>query len=110
VIRRLRVEFADSAKDDIYNITEHIALAAGSYRVAAKFVARIEARCERIANFPRSGRPRDDLVVGLRTVPFERTALIAYVIEANVVRIINIFYGGRDFEAFLRDGDAELEN
>lgn len=105
MIRRLRVEFADSAKDDIYNITEHIALATGSYRTAAKFVVRIEARCDRIANAPRAGRRRDDLVPGLRTVPFEHSAVIAYIVENDAVRIINIFYGGRDFETLLR-GDA----
>lgn len=110
MINRLPVEFADSARDDIYDITEYVALAAGSYRTAAKFVARIEAKCQRIGNAPRAGRPRNDLLPGLRTVPFERSAVIAYIVEHDRVRIVNVFYGGRDFETILRDGDTELEH
>jgi len=110
VIRRFRVEFADSAKSDIYDITEYVALAAGSYRTAARFVERIEDRCRRIGDAPHIGRTRDDLVFGLRTLPFEHSATIAYVIEKDLVRITNIFYGGRDFEALLRDGDAETSD
>ena len=94
MISRLPVEFADSAKDDIYNITEYIALAAGSYRTAAKYVGRIEVKCQRIGDAPRAGRPRNDLLPGLRTVPFERSAVIAYVIEQDMIRIINVFTAG----------------
>ena len=55
------------------------------------------------------GRPRDDLKVGLRTVPFERKAVIAYRVEADCVRISSIFYGGGDFEALYR-GHSERED
>jgi toxin ParE1/3/4 len=52
-------------------------------------------------------RPRDDLAPGLRTVPFERSAVIAYIVEGGAVQITNIFYGGRDYEAlyppFIKD-------
>jgi toxin ParE1/3/4 len=46
---------------------------------------------------------------GLRTIPFERSAVIAYLIEDNKIRITNVFYGGRDFEAFLREAENQLE-
>jgi toxin ParE1/3/4 len=48
------------------------------------------------------GRPRDDLSPGLRTTPFERSVVIAYVVEGGAVQITNIFYGGRDYEALYR--------
>jgi toxin ParE1/3/4 len=39
-------------------------------------------------------------------VSFERRAVIAYSIDNNIVRITNIFYGGRDYEAlYRRDAD-----
>lgn len=50
---------------------------------------------------------RDDLVQGLRTAPFEHSAVITYIIEENAVVILNIFYGGRDFETLLRDGEPD---
>ncbi|KRB22918.1 hypothetical protein ASE05_14780 [Mesorhizobium sp. Root172] len=59
-----------------------------------------------MGNAPRGGRSRDDIVPGLRTVPFEHSAVIAYVIEGDVVRIVNIFYGGRDYETLMRGGGS----
>ena len=67
--------------------------------VADKFIERIRNRCVRIEEVPRQGRPRDDLFEGLRTVPFEHSAVIAYIIDNDVVKITNVFYGGQDFEA-----------
>lgn len=32
------------------------------------------------------------------------SAVIAYIVESDIVRIVNIFYGGRDYEALLRGG------
>jgi toxin ParE1/3/4 len=42
----------------------------------------------------------------LRTVPFEHSAVIAYIVDDNFVRIVNIFYGGRDYETLMRDGGS----
>jgi len=49
-----------------------------------------------------AGRPRDDLLPGLRTVPFERKAVIACRLIEDRVEITNLFYGGRDYEALYR--------
>jgi toxin ParE1/3/4 len=67
-----------------------------------RFIQRIRDRCERIGAAPMGGRPRDDLSPGLRTTPFERSVVIAYVVEGGAVQITNIFYGGRDYEALYR--------
>jgi hypothetical protein len=32
--------------------------------------------------------------------------MIAYVVEQDTIRIINIFYGGRDFETLLRGEES----
>lgn len=60
----------------------------------------------RTAWWAREGRPD----IRLRTVPFERSAVIAYVIDQDMVRIVNIFYGGRDFEALLREVDISSDD
>ncbi|WP_181181690.1 type II toxin-antitoxin system RelE/ParE family toxin [Mesorhizobium sp. B3-1-6] len=106
MIQRLEVEYSQSARDDLANIFRHIVEASGNPHVALKFVLRIEDRCQNIGNAPRGGRTRDDIVLGLRTVPFEHSAVIIYVVESDVVRIINIFYGGRDYETLIRDGGS----
>lgn len=46
--------------------------------IARDFVERIKVRCSRIGNAPLGGISRDDLEPGLRTVPFEKSAVIAY--------------------------------
>jgi toxin ParE1/3/4 len=43
------------------------------------------------------------LAPGLRTVPFEHSAVITYRVEPNRVLVTNVVYGGQDFEAFFRD-------
>lgn len=107
MIRRLDVEYRQSAQDDLTAIFRFIVENGASVQAALKFVLRIEERCQKIGDAPRSGRPRDDLLAGLRTVPFEHSAIIAYVVEQDAVWIANVFYGGRDFEALLRGADAD---
>lgn len=102
MIRRLPVVLNENALLDLQSIASYIFDQSGSERTTLNFIDRIKARCQRIGDVPRGGRARDDLLPGLRVVPFERSAVIAYVVDAEVVRIINIFYGGRDFEVLLR--------
>jgi toxin ParE1/3/4 len=106
MIQRLRVEYGESARNDLAEIFRHIVNAGGSSDVALKFTLRIEDRCQSIGNAPRGGRSRDDIAPGLRMVPFEHSAVIVYVIADDLVRIVNIFYGGRDFETLMRDSGS----
>jgi toxin ParE1/3/4 len=46
------------------------------------------------------GIARDDLQPRLGTVPFEHSAVIAYVVEDDQVSVTNVFYGGRDPNRF----------
>jgi len=109
-MRKLRVEYQNDAIADLREIYRFIAVRSQNSIVARGFVRRIEARCARIGTVPHGGRQRDDLESGLRTVPFEHSAVIAYKVEADLIRIVNIFYGGRDFESFYlgvaEDDDA----
>lgn len=100
-MRRLPVRYRRSAAADLADIYRYVLELGGSKAAAERFVGRIKARCDRIGDAPSGGRPRDDLLPGLRTVPFERSAVIAYHVEHDVVRIVNAFYGGRDFEALF---------
>lgn len=106
-MKRLRVVLREEAIADLVEIYNFIAEKSGLPEQAMRFIERIRARCERIGDVPRGGRMRDDLAPGLRTVPFERSAVIAYMVEENTVRVTNIFYGGRDYEALYGKGQAE---
>ena len=101
-MRRLKVVLREEAIADLADIYNHISRVSGSAVTAIGFVRRIKARCQRIGNVPMGGIARDDLQPGLRTVPFEHSAVIAYVVEDDRVSITNVFYGGRDYEALYR--------
>jgi toxin ParE1/3/4 len=99
---RLNVELDVSARNDLVEIWEYISENSVSDTVADRFVARIKASCDKVGNAPNGGRARDDIFPGLRMVPFEHSAVILYVVETERVLIKNIFYGGRDYEALMR--------
>lgn len=101
-MRRARVSYRPDALTDLENIYRFVADGSRSHSVAAGFVTRIMARCRRIGDVPLGGRLRADLAAGLRTVPFERSVVIAYLVREDV-EITNVFYGGRDYEALYHD-------
>ncbi|UVK57188.1 type II toxin-antitoxin system RelE/ParE family toxin [Mesorhizobium sp. AR02] len=106
MIQRLAVVLSENAISDLETIGAYILENSGSENIANGFVDRINERCQKIGNAPRGGRSRDEILPGLRAVPFERSAVITYVIESDVIRIVNIFYGGRDYETLMRDGGS----
>jgi toxin ParE1/3/4 len=63
---------------------------------ALSYVLRIRATCEKLADFPSRGTPHDDLIAGLRTVPFGRRATIAYLVQGEEVIITRIVHAGLD--------------
>ncbi len=106
-MRRLKVEYQPDAIEDLREIYRYVVGRSANDTIAREFVRRIKRRCSGVGLVPRGGTPRDDLEPGLRTVPFEHSAVIAYKVEENSVVIINIFYGGRDFESFYLGSSAE---
>lgn len=93
-----RVVYLAAARDDLRAIYGWVADAAGS-DAALAYVGRIRAWCERLADFPRRGTPREDLSPGLRTILFERKAIIAHSIDDDEVRIVRILHRGRELGA-----------
>ena len=91
----LEISFSPAALDDLFSIYRYVAEAAGT-DVADAYDARIRNACLGLADFPRRGMPRDDLAVGLRTIPFERQAVIAYRVEKSEVHIVRVVHRGRD--------------
>lgn len=108
-MRRLPVRYRPEAMDDLKSIYRYIAAASGSGSVAQGYIARIMARCRKIGDAPNGGTPRDDLLPGLRTVPFERVAVLTYRVS-DTVEILNVFHGGRDFEALYLGHDLNKES
>jgi toxin ParE1/3/4 len=103
-LKRRRLVFRPQAEADLDAIYDYIAEASHNFEVAFNFTERLRVACFRLVDFSERGTPRDDLLPGLRTVGFERKSVIAYTVVGDDVVIVNIFHGGRDWEAaILRD-------
>jgi toxin ParE1/3/4 len=95
------VRYSRLAARQLIDIERYIEKAAGGL-IARGYVGRIENLCRGLREFPERGTKRDDIRRGLRTVGFERSATIAFVVDEHAVTIIQILYGGRNVEARLR--------
>lgn len=92
-----RIIFTPDAEANLSTLYDYIADNASLAR-AGDFVGRIEAACMALSEFPLRGIARPDLGVGLRTLAFERRAVIVYSVDSDLVRIVRIHYAGRDYE------------
>ena len=99
-MRQLRVTYRKQARSDLEEIYNSVLQVSQNKATAYNFYKRIVSRCNRIGLVPFGGRSRDDLEPGLRTVPFEHSAVIACKVEHDCVRIVNVFHGRRDYEGF----------
>jgi toxin ParE1/3/4 len=95
-----RVTFRPRAETDLRNLYHYIGREAG-LAAAGGYIDRIEAACMALADFPERGTPRNDIHSGLRTLGFERRALIVYEVRRRNVRIVRLLYGGQDFEGIF---------
>lgn len=95
------VRFRPSARADLFNIYDYIALQSGR-AVAGRYIDRIEAACMSLETFSERGTRRDDLMPGLRTIGFERRVTIAFTVRPDEVEIVRVLYGGRDIETAFR--------
>lgn len=109
-MRRLEVVYRPEAVADLQEVLRYALRRSQSRAVAEQFVARVRDRCRRIGLAPHAGTPRDDLAPGLRTVAFERRAVVAYLVEGDKVVITNVFFGGQDYEAIYRGREPEPDN
>lgn len=92
-----KIGYDPSAEVDLEDLYRWIATEAGIL-VADGYLDRITGFCERLAHFPNRGMKRDDLAPGLRTLGFERRAVIAFRVLEDEVRIVRVLYGGREFD------------
>lgn len=98
-----RVEYRPAALEATVVIFAYVLEASQNRVTAERYIERLYDRCERIGNAPFAGVSRSDLGANLRMAVFEKSIVILYAVEDNVVSITNIFSGGQDYETLLRD-------
>ncbi len=90
---------------DLKDIYEYIADKSGHPDIAIAYIRKLRSKCEDLSLAPVRGQQRDDLRKNLRTLAIDKNAVAAFVVDEKrkTVTILNIFYGGRDFDALMRD-------
>ena len=78
-------------------ITKH-----GTTRAAVRWIQTLRKKCQSVADTPGTGRPRDDLDPGLRSVAVGNY-VIFYREESGRVDIVHILHGARDIERLFRE-------
>jgi plasmid stabilization system protein ParE len=101
-----KVVFSPDAEEQLAALYQYIA-AAGSPEIAASYTSAIVTYCESLRTFPQRGTKRDDVRPGLRITNYKKRAVIAFAVELDVVSIIGVFYGGRDYESILHDDSVD---
>jgi toxin ParE1/3/4 len=99
-----RVYFLPDAIKDLEDIYEYIVGQSGFPERTWKCMEELKLKCHELEAFPVSGQLRNDLMDGLRIYPLGSRAVAAFLIDEVklTVSILNIFYGGRDYEVLLR--------
>lgn len=91
------VVFSPEAQHDLLQIHDWIAERAG-IDIALAYLDRLEAYCLGFEFSPHRGHRRDDIRHGLRVVGFERRITIAFIVDADVVTVLRLYYAGRNWE------------
>lgn len=94
-----RIVQSPAAKADLKDLARHLGEAAGA-RVAGKWVRKLRATIQLLADYPLAGRADDDLGAGRRRIA-ERPYVIVYEVRGSTVRIVRILDGRRDLPEIM---------
>jgi toxin ParE1/3/4 len=92
---------APEAERDLDDIAYYIAKETGSVTVAERLIDSITNRFYLLAEHPKTGRVRDDLLAGARSFPVGHY-LIVYDIDREDVQILRVVHGRRNLTALFR--------
>jgi toxin ParE1/3/4 len=98
-----RVTFKPDAVDDLIQIYEYISDQTGFPERAWRYIEKLRQKCEQLEYAPERGHLREDLGKGIRILAIYKHAVAAFIIDdvQATVTFINVFYGGRDYEALF---------
>ena len=97
-MNKLKLTISARAVEDLSDIWGHIAL--DSVKAADSFVEKLHRECQRLAQTPELGRPRDELIAGLRSLS-HKGYVIFYTIGKKDLAIIRVLNGCMDIDSMF---------
>jgi toxin ParE1/3/4 len=89
------------AERDVEEIWNYLATLA-SIRTADDTVRGLFRACDRLVGHPFLGRPRDELIVGLRSV-LAPPHIVFYRLSGSNIEVVRVLHQRRDIEAIFAD-------
>lgn len=104
-MKHYEVSLTPDAISDLATIYNHIADESQSPLVAWQYIERLREKCYTLEHAPIRGQQRDDIQPGIRILALAKNAVAAFEVDEHnqTVIILNIFYGGQDYETILGD-------
>ena len=93
------IVWSADAEEDLFQIWSYLARQT-SQTIADRQIRTIRQACRRLGRLPYSGRTRDQLVPGIRSILIEPYVAFYRVTNTNV-EIVRVLPGRRDLEAVL---------
>lgn len=100
-MKRRPVFFSPEAREDLFWISDTVSAATNPV-TAGRYLDRLEAFCDNLEFASERGSLHQGIRQGLRIVGFERRVTVAFIVEADRVSILRLFYGGAKWEDELR--------
>ena len=102
-MKKYEVYLMPDAIKDLEAIYGYIVDKSGFPERAWAYIEKLRQKCYELETAPLRGHRRDDLMENLRVAPIDKKAVAAFVVDEarRAVLILNIFYGGRDYEALM---------
>lgn len=90
---------------DLEGIYGYVADKSGFPERAWSYIEKLRQKCHELETAPLRGQQRDDLMENLRIAPLDKKAVAAFIVdeEKQAVLVLNIFYGGRDYETLMSE-------
>ena len=102
-MKTFRVYLTPDAIKDLEGLYDYIADKSGFPERAWAYIEKLREKCHGLGSAPFQGIRRDDLMENLRIAPIDKKAVAAFIVNEpqQVILILNIFYGGRDYETIM---------
>lgn len=91
------------AIQDVEDIADYIA-SQTELEQAERFLSKLDAKFARITQFPSLGRPRNEILPGLRSLAMD-SYLILYTVTESRVDILRVVSGYRDLTSLFTEDD-----
>jgi toxin ParE1/3/4 len=93
----------NSAMREIEEITAYLAKNYG-FSQSEQFIKKLNSKFSKIVQFPKIGKPRDEILPGSRMLSVDRY-LILYTVIGDDVEILRVVSGYRDLSKLFTDED-----